>query len=102
MLQMGRGEVEGGHKLRIRWHIEIKKKNSGQEVPLTSLCASYMAGSVIVEHFMMLSIIFEVNFYFLWKTMELSAVCLQNIFFPAASQPLIAQKSNACQNVYQT
>ena len=31
-------------------------------VPLQSLCASYMAGSVLVGHFMMLTIIFEVTF----------------------------------------
>ena len=44
--------------------IEIQKKNSGQEEPSPSLYAPNMAGSVLIGHFMMLSIIFEVNFNF--------------------------------------
>ena len=44
-------------------HIATNQFKFGQ-VPLRSLCASYMTGSVLVGHFKMLTIIFEVNFHF--------------------------------------
>ena len=44
-------------------HIATNQFKFGQ-VPLRSLCASYMAGSVLVGHFKMLTFIFEVNFHF--------------------------------------